>query len=91
MKRDETIKRLIDTFNLLNQNAKYKDFAEAVNYAIAKLDKPVAHWLPTKQTIKERLFCEKAICSHCKMEALEIDGEGNFPNYCPHCGTKMEV
>lgn len=31
------------------------------------------------------------VCSECKEQALEEDGEEKLSDFCPHCGAKMEV
>ena len=31
------------------------------------------------------------VCSECREQALEEDGEEKLSDFCPHCGAKMEV
>ncbi len=30
------------------------------------------------------------VCSECREQALEEDGEEKLSDFCPHCGAKME-
>ena len=31
------------------------------------------------------------VCSECREQALEEDGEEKLSDFCPHCGAKMEA
>lgn len=84
----------------------YKRASENINAIIANVAivgaKQVVDKIPTADVVpaihahwREYLFPahEHVYCSHCNEEYYEDDlllGGNDFPNYCPHCGAKMD-
>lgn len=80
----------IDAINKLEYPSSLVD----VKRIIVKLPsaQPVRHgkWMKSTERNKEWWW----FCSNCQEHYFEDDlymNEKHFPNYCPHCGAKMEA
>lgn len=95
--RDEIMDSLVKEYNRkrTNDGLKLAWIEKAVNDV--KPAQQTGHWIPVGMT--EAVGGESAmwgsavayhVCSECREQALEEDGEEKLSDFCPHCGAKME-
>ena len=89
--------RLIDADALPRQkmleacgNGKYEDvdIVHGVDVDAAPTIDPVKHgrWI---RWVQNRDEWPAAMCSECQ-EKVDADNEGQYTNYCPNCGARMD-